>query len=116
MAETLNIEDNIYLNARDFMQMLKDQGMVIGPKTVFDRNAVDGIPLETYRERVLRNKLISFSQISKARLWGDIGQKAVYTIAKEHLPESDLVKISNRLIKIPREAVKSIAASRGFNI
>lgn len=104
---------DVTLNARDFMQMLKDEGLVIGPRTVFESDKVEGVPFQEYRERIKRRKLISFSEISKAKLWGEIGQKQVYNIAKKELPSSDFATIDNRL-KIPRETVKSIAVARGF--
>ena len=108
--------EDVTLSARDFMQMLKEEGLVIGPRTIFEANLVNGIPFEQYRSRIIKKKLISFSEISKARLWGTIGQKQVYNIAMDLVPEADQVKINNRLIKIPRETVLSIAASRGIEI
>ena len=107
---------DVTLNARDFMQMLKEEGLVIGPRTVFEANTVKGVPLDQYRERILRKKMLSFSEISDAKLWGPIGQKAVYQIAMKEVPADELVKFNPRLIKIPRETVKSIAVARGFEI
>ena len=99
-----------------FMARLKAQDLMIVPRALVEQNMVDGMPLDQYRKKILRNNMLSLSQISKARLWGKIGPKAVYTIVMKHVPENEIVKINTRLIKIPRETVKSIAASRGFEI
>ncbi|MAM27456.1 MAG: hypothetical protein CMC13_00380 [Flavobacteriaceae bacterium] len=109
--------EDLIIKASDFMQMLKEQGLVIGPKTVFDAQMVKGIPLNHYRNRILRKKLLSASEISDAQLWGAIGQKMVYTIIKNEVPEDDQIKVGYKnTIKIPIATVKSIAASRGIEL
>ena len=94
--KTIQIPKDLVLNAEDFMQLLKEQGMVIGPRTMFEKNTVKGLPFQEYRNRVLRNKLISFAEIYNAKLWGEIGRKRVYSLAMEVVPESDLVKINGK--------------------
>ena len=109
--------EEVMIKATDFMQMLKDHGLVIGPKTLFDAQMVKGIPFAQYQNRILRKKLLSASEISDAQLWGAIGQKAVYTIIKHEIPEDEQIHIGgNRAIKVPIATVLSIAASRGIEL
>lgn len=116
MSELVKIPEDLMLNAKDFMRLLKEQGMVIGPRTVFESNLVDGIPLEQFRERVMRKKLLTTSDVSKAQLWGKIGRKAVTAIVRNQIDEKDILRLENGYIRIPREVVRSIAASRGFDV
>ena len=114
----MNVMENpidLLISVNEFMQLLKDQGMVIGPRTVFEKKLVKGIPFDEYRRRVLQKNLISFGEICNAKLWGDVGRKRVYSLAMELIPETDQVKLKG-VIKIPREVVLSVAASRGVDV
>lgn len=102
------------INVSEFMELMKAQDLVIVPRALVAENLVDGMPLEQYQKKILKNNMISLSQISKGRFWGKIGAKAVYLAVQKNVPENEIVKINSRLIKIPRETVKSIAVSRGF--
>lgn len=107
------MKTDVTLSAKDFINLLKSEGLVIVPRTVFEKNVVSGIPFEDFQRRILRKKMMSCAEISDAKLWGDVGQKAVYRIIKDNISEEDIFKYKNK-IKIPRELVISIAASRGF--
>ena len=96
------------------MAQLKDAGLVIAPYEMVFPNNVKGVPLAEYRERVLRKKLIKLSEISKAQLWGEVGQKRVYQLAQKLVPEKDRIqKKPKGEIYIPRAVVRSIAIARG---
>lgn len=104
------------IKVSEFMELLKAQDLIIVPRDLVAQNMVDGMPLDQYRKKIMRNNMLSLSQISKGQFWGAIGPKAVYYIVQTHVPTNEIVKINTRLIKIPRETVKSIAVSRGFKI
>ena len=103
-----------FIVAAEFIEHLKRENLVIVPRAQFEKNNFGGLSLAEFQKQTLQKKLLSFREISKAKLWGDLGQKAVYMLAKELLPEEDLIRLHNsRLIKVPRVSVKSIAVARG---
>lgn len=103
--------ENVTINAREFLQLLKKEGMVIGPETAFKQNSVE-MSLVNLQKTVLRKRMLSLADIHQAKLWGDIDRKTVYHIVRKLVPEKEIIK--NPYIKINRTTALSIAASRGF--
>lgn len=109
------IHDKV-IRVSDFMEYLKSEGYVIAPRSVKDQMMVKNIPIETYRNRILRKNLLSALEISNGQVWGPIGKAAVKKIIKNRVPEDSQVTIGSQgTIKIPLKMVKSIAIDRGYS-
>ena len=99
-VETLG---DVKLKASEFIELLKKSGLMVGPKTAFGQNYVEGIPLEDYRRRILQKTLITPAEITKGKLWGEITEPRVRQIIKEQVPEEEQVVVNS--LKIPRLTV-----------
>lgn len=103
-----------FISIDAFVDHLKREDLVIVPRSDYESTLIDGLTLPAYRRKILAKTWITFSEISKAKLWGDIGQKAVYTIA---LKECDAEKIlkKKRVWKLHKIEVKRIMRLRGYD-
>lgn len=92
---------------------LKREGLIVVPQKQWEERLIDGLTLSAYRKKVMSQLWLSFSEISKAQLWGAIGQKRVYTIAKEMADPAKMLRMEG-IIKIHRSQVKTIQVQRGY--
>ena len=102
------------ISIKDFMQHLKKEQLVIVPAAVLEDSYVDGMLIDRYCTKILKKQWLRCSEISKGRLWGEIGRKAVYGIALKEVGSDYLLKAGGRKpIKIHRIEVLRIAKERG---
>ncbi|MDH7444655.1 hypothetical protein [Aquimarina sp. 2201CG14-23] len=96
----------------ELMQHMKRENLVIAPAHLVMKEQTH---LEVLRKKTLAKKSLAYSEIAKAKLWGDITQKRVYTIAKEFAKELEIIKPGNKCNspeKIIISAVIRIAKQR----
>jgi len=94
----------------EFVRFLTDNNLVIAPapKMVFDAGAL--------KKKILKQRTVTYADIHKAKLWGDITRKRVYQIAKEFARDGEIIKPidkPNSKEKIVLAAVLRIAKMRG---
>lgn len=105
----------VYIEVNAFKKMLRDEGLMIVPTKLANEVVVDGQSLEGYRKRVLKQAMLTVTEISKARIWGNVGVGRVKQIAKEvGLHDNGQMILRGGTYKIPRAAVRNIAVARGF--
>ena len=87
-----------------FVQYLREQDLVIMPRQIGEA--------ERLRESYLRKKSLTYKEIADANLWGDIGKKAVETIAKRQVQQHAIFQRGNTF-RIMISEVERIARNRG---
>lgn len=103
------------VDIHEFMQHLEDQGLMIAPRSLVERNIEDR-EIQAKKRRALAKKALTFKEVSEARLWGDISVKAVKSYALKHAKPSEVVTVprgKSEQYKIMISAVKRIAIQRG---
>lgn len=110
------------VNVSDFIDELKSQGLVIVPESYANRRQME-LEAKSLRKKVLRKTLLTFKEISDAKLWGDISAKAAKSYAlreaeKEygHVDPTEINKFPKgqlEVYKLHIDAVIRIAKQRG---
>lgn len=89
-----------------FVDYLRSQNLVIAPAHM----VLETVKVERLRDKLLRRKFMTFSEISKSELWGKISRTRVYQIAMEHAREDEIIGDTQK--KILTMAVVRIAKQR----
>lgn len=98
----------------DWIQYMKNEGLIVVPKSVMDARHVGGVSFEQYRNRILNKQWLSCLEISRAQLWGPISKKRVYQKVRSDVPEENLQTNPAGTIMVHRDAVRAIAIALGY--
>ena len=95
------------------MQRFHNEDLIIVKREDYERNLVNGMPLVKYRRKVLTQTWLKFSEISKAKLWGNVSQKRVYQIAIDQC-DTDKILSDAGTWKLHIIEVKRVMKLRGY--
>ena len=99
----------------DFMQHLEEKGLVIVPRSLVE-NRLQELKQEKLRKSIKREKAVTYKQITDARIWGQISQKAVKSYAKKYAKPGEIFPVKRGLRSVDKiviSAVERLAKKRG---
>ncbi len=102
------------VSIQELLQHMKQENLVIAPAHLV---MTEQSNIGALKHKMLKKKALTYSEISKAKIWGDISQKRAYTISKEFAKPMEIFKPgknSNSPEKIIISAVIRIAKQRGI--
>ena len=101
------------IEVSEFMNHLKQNDLVIVPRQYHD-NLVQNYKTESYKQQLLKKSSLSFTEISKAKLWGNISPRACKSFAKKYASD-ELMMVQRGQIeeyRVPMSTVKRIQKIR----
>ena len=99
-----------------FVSYLEKNNLVIAPRTLVEERLQER-EREAFRKKCLAKKALTYSEISKAGLWGNIQPKAVKVKAEKYAKENEIFfspKGKLKQYKIITAAVQRIAIQCGI--